>query len=1179
MTERFGKNLNFFEMCLLRPDTFVGSIETVKEERWIFDDDTKTIKKREVNYNQGLIRIFIEIMSNAIDNKWRSERRDIKMTKIEFNIDRETGWIECWNNGLGIPVVKHEYEISDQLSGETKRINLYPAELFFGSGFSGTNYEDTEERKTSGRNGVGAKATVALSSHFIIEHYDSDSGKKFKKEYKNNGKIKLKTEIGSLRVKSSWTKISFLPDYNRFNYSFTEDEQMRNDLFDLIRTYVYECAMITKLNVFLNKERIVIKDLLKYSRFYFPNTRENPSIYLVAPNGDECVLVQSLEYEDDVQDVDCISFVNGIHTLEGGIHVKPWKKLLFSNIVKSYNKRKTKKGQEPRRTTAKQVYMYFCMFVRSEVINPKFDNQTKDHMVGFGKASQIVSLGMTEDFKEQINSAITKIMRWEFISLLEEKLSFRQKRTQAPKKVNKHVSYSKNLWDANEAGKRRRSECTLFITEGLSPKNMADKLISKLKGGHELNGTCAIRGKFIGENNSEESIWKNAEVKMLTEVIGLVRDVDYSEDGNYKTLRYGKICILTDADDDGVHIRGLLLNFFYRYWRELFKMGLISSFSTSIVKIINKRDTKKTSIFYTNEEFEQWLEENENLVRSYNIKYYKGLGSHQPGDEVLYVDDPKVLTFITDKGDREALELAFNKKNVESRKSWILKDLEQPSGKLRKIKKRSIVKYEGEIRIPEFIDSHMIIYFLRALIRAIPNMYDSFKDGQRQVFYCATKHPVARTHDVNVDVLMGYIKSEAHYHHGPTSLENTIVGMAQGFVGTNNIPLLVNSGEFGSRFCKKNSAGRYLYTRLELLSTFIYRQEDEPLLVHTVSDGKEVAYKHYVPILPTLLINGESGIAVGWSTEIPSFNPEEIIEWIERWLEDEEYYQKKEKGTKFTPWYRGFKGDIELTKVRGKLGWKSTGTLTKVNNQKERGWWEISEIPIGKTYNNIKEYLIFLRDGEYPKSDRSTPTQKKKKGERVIYDFVVNGDPNSAVFKFKPMGEFEPNISTNFKILTSTSTLTNMVMLDENNYPRRYTRVEDILYDFCKFRLKFYEKRKEYWLRVWREELSIKINRMRFIKGVNSKEIDIKQEDEKLQSNLEELNFKKLNNSYNYLLDMSIKSLTLKQVEKLREEILKLRERIEEYEKQSTKDLWLKDIDEFKIEYKKFLKRREDDYL
>jgi DNA topoisomerase-2 len=1176
MSERFGKNLNFFEMCLLRPDTFVGSIETVKEEHWIFDEDTQTIKKKEINYNQGLIRIFIEIMSNAIDNKWRSEKKDVPMTKIDIKVDRETGWIECWNNGLGIPVVKHAYEMSDQLSGETKTVKLYPAELFFGSGFSGTNYEDKEERKTSGRNGVGAKATVALSSHFIIEHYDSDSGKKFKKEYKNNGKIKTETEITSSRAKTSWTHISFLPDYERFGYNL-ENKRQNKDFFDLIRTYVYECAMITKLNVVFNGQRIVVKDLLKYAKFYFPNQKNNPCIYLTAPNGDECVLVQNLEsYEDDVDDVDCVSFVNGIHTLKGGLHVEPWKKLLFTNIVKNFNKRKVKKGQEPKKTTSKQLYMYFCMFVRSEVSNPKFDNQTKDHMVGFGKSSVLVDLGTSEEFKEQVNTVLSKIMKWEFIAYLEEKLSLKQKRTLAPKKVNKHVSYSKNLWDANQAGKKRRSECTLFITEGLSPKNMADKLVSKLEGGHELNGTCAIRGKFIGENNTEEQIWKNAEVEMLTEVIGLVRDVDYSNKTNYKTLRYGKICILTDADDDGVHIRGLLLNFFYRYWQELFDMNLISSFSTSIIKIISKKNSKKTSIFYTNEEFEKWSRENKTLVKSYNIKYYKGLGSHQPGDENLYVNNPKVLTFITDKKDKESLELAFNKKNVEERKTWILRDLRKP-GTMKKTNKNKTIKYEGEIKIPDFIDSHMIIYFLRALVRAIPNMYDSFKDGQRQVFYCTTKHPVAKIQDVNVDVLMGYIKSEAHYHHGPTSLENTIVGMAQGFVGTNNIPLLVNSGEFGSRFCKKNSAGRYLYTKLEYLSTFIYRTEDEPLLSHQISDGKEVSYKHYVPILPTLLINGESGIAVGWSTDIPSYNPLDIIKWIKKWLTTEDFY-KEEANTAFTPWCRGFKGTVELTT---KTSWKSTGCLRKLKN----GWWRISEIPIGKTYDDIKDYLMFLRDGVYPETEKTKrkpqtklSSQKKKKGEKRITDFVIDGNPNCATFEFEPLGEFEPDITTNFKILISTGSLKNMVMLDEHNYPRRYDRVEDILNDFCKFRLNFYERRKAYWLEVWKEELLIKQNKRKFIKMVSDSEINIKQEDEELRRLLEEYKFKKVGESFNYLLDMSIRSLTLKHVERLRKEIIEMKTRIEEYNKKTPTDLWLEEMDDFTIEYEKFIQRREDDH-
>lgn len=1170
--DRFGKNLNFFEMCLLRPDTFIGSIKTVKGNHWIFNEEQGIIERRKINYNQGLIRIFIEIMSNAIDNKWRSEKKGIKMTKIEFTIDKETGWITCWNDGLGIPVIKHKYKISDQMTDETKIIKMYPAEMFFGSGFSGTNYKDEEDRKTSGRNGVGAKATNAFSDHFIIEHYDSETGQVLKKEYKKNGTERLATEISSMKRKNSWTQVSFLPDYERFGYSGIDD-----DFFDLIKTYIYECAMITKFNVFLNGEKIIVKDLLKYAKLYFPDSKTNPCIYFTAPNGDECVLVQNISDNDDRDDVDHISFINGIHTLRGGAHVSVWKKLIFSNIVLSFNKRNPKKGQkktELKKTTAKQLFPYFTLFVRCEAFNPQFDTQTKDFMT-----SPDIDLEVTTEFKQEIDSAIIKILRWSFVKDLEEKLKFKQKKTTVPRTVERDVSYGKKLWDANEAGKRKRTQCTLFITEGLSPKNWADTFISKLEGGHDLNGSCAIRGKFIGENKTELQIWGNEEVQMLTRVLGLVQNVDYSDDSNYKTLRYGKICILTDADDDGIHIRGLLLNFFFRYWPSLFERNVISAFSTSIVKATHKRNRTKTKVFYTKTEFEQWTSENEKLAKQYDIKYFKGLGSHQPGDENFYIKDPKCVIFIPDEKVDTFLKLAFNKQYSNQRKEWIVKDIPKPlsetSEKMIIKKKKKHMTYDGDLPMSNFISNDLVVFFRTSVTRAMPNMYDSFNESYRKIFYCVGPK------DIKVNVLMGDITSRTDYQHGPASLEGAIVKMAQGFVGSNNIPLLVNSGEFGSRMtCANDTAGRYLYTHLDPISNYLYRKEDEPLLIHEISDGIVVEYKHYVPILPTLLINGKTGIATGYSTQIMCYNPEDLIEWIEKWLEDENNYVEDEE-TKLLPWCRGFKGKFEFVKKNGKItGWKSTGIL----KEKKDGWWEISEVPVNVSFNDVKEYLELLRDGKSPKkkgekgkAKKKTEKDKKPK-QKLIQSFVQNGSPNSAVFKFKPIEGFEPDINTNFSILISRGSFTNMVMLDENNYPRKYNKVESMLNDFCKYRLDFYDKRKIYWLGIWKQELVIKQNRYIFIQKVRDGELDIHQEDENLISSMEEFEFEKVDDSYNYLLDMPIRSITVKKMENMAKEIKELKEKIKKYKSQTNKDLWKSDLQDFKEYYPKFLKLREIDF-
>lgn len=1210
MTDKKGKVLNPFQHALKRPDTYIGSTVTTRSKNWVYspqENDSSMepkIVNRKIKYNNGLLRLFIEIMSNAIDNKWRSEKNDVKMKRIDFKVDNDPdsetyGWITIRNDGYCIPAEKTKYEFEDYRTGKVRKEKLYPVEVFFGEMLAGTNFEDEDDKKTSGRNGMGGKTIIVFSKKARVEHTNLEHKKKIVLEFSNNGKKRTTPEVSSYKAKTGYTEISFLPDYEYFGY-----ENMDDDLFNLIKKYVYECAMITGLTVTLNEEKIVVKTLEKYIRLYFPDPKENSLMYFKAPNGDECVIIEKgIPDMDAKDDVPQVSWINGLNTRDGGTHVKPWKDVIFNSLVKTFNARKPKKGEAVLKTTKKELYPYFTIFVRAEVGGAKFDGQTKDMLV-----APDIELASDKKGKAELNATISngikKMLKWNFISLLEEKLSLKAEKTQSRKENvgSRKVAASKKYTPANFAGTKKADECTLIISEGLSAKTFADRMFS-----NDYYGSYAIRGKFINVQNATiREINDNPEVQALKKIVGLVTGVDYTEDTNRKTLKYGKILIITDQDDDGFHIRGLLLNFLHHLWGSLFEIvrddgtSFVESLTTAVGMV---KEGKKIQMFFSNPEFQEWMANEDpkrlkKLARAGNIKYYKGLGSHGPTDTKLYTDDEKRIKYVLDGDEADYMELGFNKHQSHWRKEWITRDIPKPGELIiTDDDDNGIIPIttKGDLSLSSFVDSQLIIYHVMALRRALPNMYDGFKESQRKAFYGTMMDKDAKNKAVNLENLCGSIKKLTGYHHAGSALQDTMKKMAQGFVGSNNIPPLQNAdGEFGTRLHGGNdaSAARYIFTALEKVTWTVFSALDEPILKHAMEDGESIEYEQFMPIIPMILINGANGIASGYSTNIPCYNPDDIVQWIETWLQSED----GQVDLPFLkPWYRGFNGEIELLKHEGTgksrkprlfdpekddkpTGWRSKGILEKG----KKGWWNIKELPIGMWTSTMTEYLEYLLSGTPPDGS------KKKKGDKYLKDVRWKGTTNTIHWEILPTKEFIPdmNVVGNFKNLQNTFSLTNMHVLDSNGYPRNYSSPEELLYDFCEERLHHYDLRRNYWLKKYKQDYQKENDRYKYVKAVVDKKLNMHQKDEALEADMKKLGLRKVKGggdnsdegaTYNYLLSMQMRSMTVKRLEEIKKEMETLKKKVDDLEGQTGIDLWATDLETFKVAYKKFLKTRKEE--
>lgn len=1223
-----GKRLNPFEVALKRPDTFIGNAKTHPHEVWLlegtseeegnsrdgdeehFDEDGKPISTtssppravlKRIDFNKGLWNIIREILSNAIDNKWRSEEKGTKMKMISIEIDTTSNTISIMNDGYCIPGARAVYEYTDHRTGKTTSEELYPAEVFFGDMFAGTNYDDDETRKTSGRNGMGAKATNVFSVKFTVEHTNPTDKTHFIQVYKKNGTKRSPPEVTKYTKKTGYTKITFTPDFAYFAFPSEEESEQgfTPEFIDALRLYAHEVAMLTKLPITFtvdeSTQTIKVPSMEKFVRLFYPDT-SSKMMSIVSPNGDECVVVETDDADDvgEASSPQHNSIVNGIHTTAGGIHVDAWSNAIFSPLVKAFN---SKKRKEKLKTSAKQIYPYLKLFIRAEVDRPKFSSQTKDELteVMNSKGKSVPYTLSTEktakEWKTSIDVAVAKMMKWSFVKALEEKLSLKADAV-AAKKENaggERMSIGKKATDANKAGTAESTECTLYITEGLSAKAFTEQGIGYL-GAQDYSGTFALKGKLLNAmKNSSRAVNANEEIRILRKMTGLQRGVDYTIDENYRKLRYGKVCICTDQDDDGIHIKGLVLAFIKKEYPTFIQRGCVITLTTPVVILYppakSADSPKKRGIlptyFYSNPEFQEFqssLSQKDLKKLKPQLKYIKGLATHLPRDIPNYFKDLKLVTFTVDKRADTSFELGMGDCKgpmMIRRKEWI----SVPA-------KVTDTVITGDLSLTKFVYDQLIIYHRMSLTRAIMSAYDGMKSSHRKILYAMFydkegKRNAGGKKSRDLEKVTGDIKVTTNYHHGAVSLSEAIIGMASGFVGSNNIPLFVNDGQFGTRHAggEDHGAPRYIQTYLDPIAEALFPPVDCDVLPRVIEDGEPVEFRYMPPIIPPIF-NGQEGIASAFSTTVPQYNPLDLLDRTRRMLDgddEEESFRILDECDNLVPWYRGFKNNEETTLTLDSSGfpikYTTRGTLRKSEGKKEkRGgkdvkWW-IDELPVGVWTSAVVNRLnaMMSKTGKLP---------------RALKKYYEYHNMNSVCFGLVPAQGFTPDMETknNLDILVSTKNLTNLYFLDEDENPVKCRRIEDLIKLWYPKRLQIYVDRRNYILNDLKDKHQRASNKYLFVKGVVDKEIDMHQSDEALEALLESRGLERLayegkDPSYEYLLSMQMRSMTESRLAELAQEEEKLRKQIKTLKKKTPKDLWREDLDVFEVEYEKFLKRR-----
>ncbi len=1059
-----------YEHILKRPDSYIGSIEFQKERLWVYNSETEKLEFREVKYVPGLFKIFDEILVNAADNY----QNDKSMKFIRVSIDRANNTIKVKNGGRGIPIEIH------------KKYHMYVPQLIFGNLLTSSNYNDDVKKVTGGRNGYGAKLTNIYSKTFIVETAYKESKKKYYQKFYNN---MLKFDPPKIEDydKEDFTCITFQPDLSRFGMTELDD-----DIVALFEKRVFDMAGITpkSVSVYLNNKKLKVKNFEDYIHMYLDASKEedemDPPIVYESPH-ERWEVGMSLS-ESQFQQV---SFVNAISTTKGGKHVDYCVEKIIKVIMEKIAKKDKNLNIKPQ-----HIKQHLWIFVNCLIENPVFSSQTKETLTSkkedFGSEFEFSDSFLKNVIKTNI---VERCLR--YAKTREEEKNLR-KLNSGTKKSARLIGIEK-LDDANWAGTKNSSKCTLILTEGDSAKSLAMAGIEVV--GRDAFGCFPLRGKLLNVREcSTQKILKNQEIQYLMKILGIRVGETYTD---VKNLRYGSILIMTDQDVDGSHIKGLIINFIHTFWPSLIKLnGFMRQFITPILKASKGKEVKS---FYTIPEYEKWVKSMKNNIKGWKIKYYKGLGTSSNKEAQEYfanIQRHRIDFEYKDEKDDESIDMAFNKKKAEERKNWLMNfDPNTPPLNL------DVTK----ITYNKFINRELILFSMYDNQRSIPSVCDGLKPSERKILYGCFKKNLRE--EIKVAQLVGYISEHTAYKHGEQSLAGTIVAMAQNFVGSNNINLLMPNGQFGTRNKggKDCASSRYIFTELNKVTRHLFNQNDSPLMDYIFEEGQKIEPKWYLPIIPMILVNGCEGIGTGWRSQLPCFNPHEIIKSLKSKLEGKGF-------TPLQPWYKGYQGEIIENKdnkghyiVTGQYHWDE-------NNPKKV---IITEIPIKKWTEDYKYFLQELmgieiisrnseentkkkgkNNGRKKSQDKSNSEdedkQKKKKKEIVIEDLRENHTYNRVCFEVTLLDEYAKKFKQDEELfkktfnLTSTINIKNMVLFSPEGKLKKYNSIEEILQTFYDLRLQYYHLRKDYMISLLKKEVATLSNKARFIKMVIEDELVIK---------------------------------------------------------------------------------------
>ena len=836
----------------------------------------------------------------------------------------------------------------------------------FGKLRTSSHYDNKDS--TAGTFGIGCKIANIFSTLFEVEVVDID-GNEVAFTWKDHMSTCEQGQVADTNLPAGSIKIRFLPD------------QSVTGGFDDLSSYVswvqhrcLEASTFTSVEFIINGTVIQDTSPHDFVRYHIKGDAE---IVNIADGTYVCMLSEPM-----LDAASSISLVNGHRTGNHGVHVD---RALAEIHQHMHGKRIS--SSVFNRVMREHVFM----FVSCTVKNPIFPSQSKDRLVGGSlKLPQILKSAQVTQFFEDLHARI------EMEALMK-----------LPKLTRKQSVKVDKLQDAVMAGSKQSEQCTLILTEGDSAKTFAMSGLSII--GHDFFGVFPLRGKALNvRDETDEKIMSNVEWKSVMSILGLSLD-----SFSMTALRYGRVMILADADLDGIHIAGLIINFFESKFPNIFKHipDFVQLFKTPVVKA---KYNQQVHEFFTMHEFRQT-----DVPKSASIHYYKGLGSSTRNEAREYFQRRSELTrtcTITDSDDHAMLTTMFGKSNANTRKQLIRDHIIAPMNSL-----------SGKtVSAADFVKSELLYFSAYDVARSIPNIMDGLKTSQRKVIYIAKD-----IKEVKVAQLASTVALKTSYLHGEQSLADCIITLAQDFVGSNNHPLLKGIGQFGSRLQggKDAASPRYVHVQPSPFMKAVIMREDDHILHYLEEEGVTVEPNYFLPLIPLVLINGARGIATGFSTFIPCHSLKSVVNAVQDCI-------NKQPMREIEVAYNHFNGTIVDDEK---------GCVTHGKMRAHGGKLIITELPV---YTWTESFISKLESCKHI-------TKVVSRCDDVSVHIEIKTDDTAAVQK----------------MLTSQLSTKNMFLFDANGILQPFESAHQIVEQFVQVRLEFYMKRIQYELGVLTKKL------------------------------------------------------------------------------------------------------------
>jgi DNA topoisomerase-2 len=1134
-----------------RPDTYVGDIEKTTDTMDVVEEGL--IVAKVCTYVPGFLKIFDEIMVNSSD----AAQNDASCDTIKVYYNMEEGYIRVFNNcGKSIPILEHPVHKS-----------LIPS-MIFGELLTSSNYDDTKKRTTGGRNGYGAKLCNVLSTSFKVDIGDCENEKCFSQTWRDNMSIAEKPSVKKYTKKTGYVDITFHPDLKRFGLESLDDIHM-----NLFHRRAIDIAGISngRIKVFFNDVKIEVNNFKQYISMYYP-TQD-----IIYDDSNERWQVGCIYLPDSNNRV--VSFVNSISTHKGGTHVNHVTDKVLKPLIEDYIKKKNKDIK----VTPSLLKENLVFFVNSLIENPQFSSQSKsEHTTKankFGSIYEPPDTFMKKLAKSGIVEHMVNLAKFKESNLLKKNDGKKQvtlhgiPKLEDANKAGGKESYKCSLILTEGDSAKAFAMAGLSIVGrdyyGVFPLkgkllNAREAPIKQLMANEEINNIIKIMGLKHGEKYDTEEAIKTLRYERI--ICLTDQDVDGSHIKGlvinffhhlWPNLIKKENFITSFATPIVKAFKGKVTKIFYNLteyntwaekntgWKIKYYKGLGTSTSeeakeyfkniedkliryfwaaakdagSTEPEIVEPKKTSKRKKSKTDSDTEaenvepkktskRKKSKTDSDTEAENVEPNKT--SKQEKSKTDSDSSESIESIKIDKGCDDAITLAFMKSRADDRKVWLYA-----------YNKDEILTYEDRIvSYSNFVHLDLKHFSNYDNSRSLPHIMDGFKPSHRKILYGCFLRKLDKE-EVKVAQLAGFVSDRAAYHHGEASLDGAIKGMAQNFIGSNNINLLEPNGQFGTRLMggKDAAAGRYIWTKLTDRCLKIFNKLDNDILERNYEDGEPIEPEYYAPIIPMILVNGSEGIGTGFSTYIPSFNPVDIVANLLNIMDGNKFKEMK-------PYWENFTGTVKKID-------KKTFEVNGVYNIKKNKLI-ITELPVGTWTQNYKDFLEKLYETE----------MAKPKDDRVFIGFKEFHTDTLVHFELEFVPDYietVPNIMKDYH-LTSKVGLTNMTLYSVDGNIRKYSCAQEIMLEYYAKRLYLYEKRKQHQLDILSNELAIISNKVRFILMVienkivinNRKKVDIEQD-------LVKNEFPKLstgeNISYDYLLGMPIYQLTFEKLEKLKSEL------------------------------------------